>query len=414
MVLLHTICQNSSGAVMTPTFGPVQAAIWSFHVLGFIQLTKQPFHRRATCLECTSIWHQTDLISHRLPQETQDTLFQSHLIHILVFSMSVFMCILLTLYSAAPLSPLMMMMMMMMITVSANDSTCIQLPATTTINSQETVPICVLSGQSIAAPAALSRDVWRQTWLSCRARVSLGLMTQTAFMWTSLSQEKTYCQHNEQWVDAATFVDSNRNKHSDCLIRTTNISYHLMNSDQMFSRTVLMKKYTFRICSWSFIRPQLFAADWAHCTFARRAFSAAAASGWLIDVESFTGRLSAWSSCRPRHFQATLKDVYVCFVLTHKAHFRFYVYALYEFTLTLTLTFSRQPKLTKTTIMPMLKNKAGSPIDVNNYRAIALSNSLSKVLKNVILSCFEMCDQSNDLYQFRFKKTFYYLGMFST
>ena len=55
-------------------------------------------------------------------------------------------------------------------------------------------------------------------------------------------------------------------------------------------------------------------------------------------------------------------------------------------------------------LMPLLKNKAGSPTDVNNCRAIALSNSLSKVLENVILSCFEMCDQSNDLYQFGFKK----------
>jgi len=69
-------------------------------------------------------------------------------------------------------------------------------------------------------------------------------------------------------------------------------------------------------------------------------------------------------------------------------------------------------ELTKTTIMPMLKNKAVSPNDVNNYRAIALSNGLSKVLENVILSCFKMCDQSNDLYQFGFEKTFYYLVNF--
>jgi len=52
--------------------------------------------------------------------------------------------------------------------------------------------------------------------------------------------------------------------------------------------------------------------------------------------------------------------------------------------------------------MPMLKNKAGSPTDVNNYRAIALSNNLSKVLENVTF--WEMCDQPNDLYQFGFKE----------
>ena len=38
------------------------------------------FHRRATCLEGTAFWYETDLISYQLPQEAQDTLFQSHLV----------------------------------------------------------------------------------------------------------------------------------------------------------------------------------------------------------------------------------------------------------------------------------------------------------------------------------------------
>jgi hypothetical protein len=33
--------------------------------------------------------------------------------------------------------------------------------------------------------------------------------------------------------------------------------------------------------------------------------------------------------------------------------------------------------LLQTTIVPLLKNKAGDLSDVNNYRAIALSNSIS-------------------------------------
>ena len=36
MVLLHNICQNSSGAEMAHGFGPVCAASSSFHVLGFM------------------------------------------------------------------------------------------------------------------------------------------------------------------------------------------------------------------------------------------------------------------------------------------------------------------------------------------------------------------------------------------
>ena len=44
-----------------------------------------------------------------------------------------------------------------------------------------------------------------------------------------------------------------------------------------------------------------------------------------------------------------------------------------------------------TTIVPLglLKNKTGDASDVNNYRAIALSNSLSKLLESVVLNCFQ-------------------------
>ena len=58
----------------------------------------------------------------------------------------------------------------------------------------------------------------------------------------------------------------------------------------------------------------------------------------------------------------------------------------------------------KTTIMPLLKNKACDSTDINNYRAIALSNSLSKVLQSVLLNSFQTCDRSDDMYQFGFKK----------
>ena len=39
-----------------------------------------------------------------------------------------------------------------------------------------------------------------------------------------------------------------------------------------------------------------------------------------------------------RQIQTTFENVYVRFVLAHTAHWRFYVYALYKFTSTLTLT----------------------------------------------------------------------------
>ena len=60
--------------------------------------------------------------------------------------------------------------------------------------------------------------------------------------------------------------------------------------------------------------------------------------------------------------------------------------------------------LLKTTVVPILKNKMGDISDVNNYRAIALPNSISKLLETIILNCFQSHDNSKDIYQFGFKK----------
>ena len=57
-----------------------------------------------------------------------------------------------------------------------------------------------------------------------------------------------------------------------------------------------------------------------------------------------------------------------------------------------------------TRTVPMLKNKAGDATDVNNYRAIALSNSMSKLLEGVLVNCFQYCDKQDDRYQFGFKR----------
>ena len=57
----------------------------------------------------------------------------------------------------------------------------------------------------------------------------------------------------------------------------------------------------------------------------------------------------------------------------------------------------------KTTVVPLLKNKSGDICDVNNYRAIALSNCTSKLLESVILHCFQLHDTADSDYQFGFK-----------
>jgi hypothetical protein len=61
-------------------------------------------------------------------------------------------------------------------------------------------------------------------------------------------------------------------------------------------------------------------------------------------------------------------------------------------------------ELTKTTVVPLLKNKSGDISDINNYRAIALSNCLSKLLESLMLRCFQSHDSCDDIYQFGFKK----------
>ena len=56
----------------------------------------------------------------------------------------------------------------------------------------------------------------------------------------------------------------------------------------------------------------------------------------------------------------------------------------------------------QSTIVPLVKCKGGDITDINNYRAIALSNSLSKVLETLFLSkvnSVDLCDK----YQFGFK-----------
>jgi hypothetical protein len=53
-------------------------------------------------------------------------------------------------------------------------------------------------------------------------------------------------------------------------------------------------------------------------------------------------------------------------------------------------------------IVPLVKCKEGDITDTNNYRAIALSNSLSKVLETLFLSKVNSTDLC-DKYQFGFK-----------
>jgi len=60
--------------------------------------------------------------------------------------------------------------------------------------------------------------------------------------------------------------------------------------------------------------------------------------------------------------------------------------------------------LINTTVVPMLKNKSGDICDVNNYRAIALSNCLSKILEFPIVNCFQASDLCDDSHQFGYKK----------
>jgi len=55
---------------------------------------------------------------------------------------------------------------------------------------------------------------------------------------------------------------------------------------------------------------------------------------------------------------------------------------------------------------PLVKNKAGDLSDVNNYRAIAISNSCTKILELLLYNYFMSihCDEVNDVHQFGFKR----------
>jgi len=59
--------------------------------------------------------------------------------------------------------------------------------------------------------------------------------------------------------------------------------------------------------------------------------------------------------------------------------------------------------LCQSTIIPLVKCKSGDLSDVNNYRAIALSNSISKILKTLLFDFIESNDPSDE-YQFGFRK----------
>ena len=51
----------------------------------------------------------------------------------------------------------------------------------------------------------------------------------------------------------------------------------------------------------------------------------------------------------------------------------------------------------------MIKRKTGDLSDVKNYRAIALSNSVTKILESLLYSFVESRDKADE-YQFRFTK----------
>jgi len=55
------------------------------------------------------------------------------------------------------------------------------------------------------------------------------------------------------------------------------------------------------------------------------------------------------------------------------------------------------------TIMPLIKNKSDDSADLNNYRAIAISNSATKIIELVLAVIIETVDNA-DLYQFGFRK----------
>jgi len=57
-----------------------------------------------------------------------------------------------------------------------------------------------------------------------------------------------------------------------------------------------------------------------------------------------------------------------------------------------------------TTLVPLLKNRSGDIADVNNYRAIALSNAVSKIIESIIQERFQSVDRDSDPCQLGFRK----------
>jgi len=58
-------------------------------------------------------------------------------------------------------------------------------------------------------------------------------------------------------------------------------------------------------------------------------------------------------------------------------------------------------------MIPLVKCKSGDLTDTNNYRAIALSNAITKILESVLFYFIDSYD-SADEYQFGFKKSLYF------
>ena len=60
------------------------------------------------------------------------------------------------------------------------------------------------------------------------------------------------------------------------------------------------------------------------------------------------------------------------------------------------------PQFMQSLIVPLVKAKGGDLTDVNNYRAIALSNSITKILESVCMSKVKSYSDCDD-HQFGFK-----------
>jgi len=57
----------------------------------------------------------------------------------------------------------------------------------------------------------------------------------------------------------------------------------------------------------------------------------------------------------------------------------------------------------RSVIIPLVKNKNGNLADVNNYRAITISNSITKLLEEVLTKFLDSVNDADE-YQFGFKK----------